>query len=99
MARSLAEEGTVFECPWCDRKFPEKSSAFFIHRKMDHFWALFRCPVCQVRTDFAKDLVSHMKSEGHPEDTMVNCPQCRKKTSFLSLESHFEACVIREAIQ
>ena len=35
-----------------------------------------------------------MKAEGHhTEDSMVNCPQCRKKTSFLSLESHFESCV------
>ena len=94
MAQGLAD-GTLYQCPWCDRKFPKKtSSSFYIHRKMDHFWALFRCPVCQVRTDFAKDLVSHMKREGHPLDTMVNCPQCRKSTSLPLLESHFEACVL-----
>ena len=95
IARELTD-GTrdFFECPWCDRKFPQKGSAFYIHRKMDHFWGKFWCLKCQFKANFAKDLKKHMQNEDHTEESLANCPQCKKRFNFLLLEPHYEACII-----
>ena len=94
-----------FKCPWCERTFKnthkKPPTEYYHHRKRDHLWGLFRCPQfinvnskCQFKTNFAKDLKEHMTIEDHTEDPLVNCPECKKKFAFLSLEAHYEACVI-----
>ena len=49
------------KCPWCVRKFSGMGSTFNDHRKREHCWGIFRCPECQHKSHFAKDLVEHME--------------------------------------
>ena len=91
-----------FKCPWCDRKFIDTSKnrgkklpkAFYIHRKMEHFWGFFMCPKCQFKANFARDLMEHIRNADHREESLADCPQCKKKVAFLSLDTHYESCVI-----
>ena len=53
------------KCPWCDDTFGKYSGAFAIHRKIKHFWGIFKCPRCKIRTDFAGDMVGHIQQEEH----------------------------------
>ena len=47
------------------------------HKKMKHFWGVFKCPTCHFRADFAADILRHMEESGHVEDPLVSCPTCK----------------------
>ena len=68
------------KCPWCAKIFSATSGGLDIHRKTVHFWGNFKCPTCNAKSHFAQDLIDHMQGEGHMEDPLVNCPQCRNRS-------------------
>lgn len=81
------------KCPWCVRKFSGMGSTFNDHRKREHCWGIFRCPECQHKSHFAKELVEHMEQEGHLRDQLINCFQCKDAYKVLELEAHYATCV------
>ena len=82
------------KCPWCDDTFGKYSGAFAIHRKIKHFWGIFKCPQCKIRTDFAGDMVGHIQQEEHGLGGQINCPNCKNKVPVIELVSHYEDCVV-----
>ena len=74
------------KCPWCTKKFSGMGGTFNEHRKRVHLWGVFRCPECQYKAHFAKDLVEHMLGEEHTRDQLVFCyqgPNSIKKNNLL----------------
>ena len=86
-------------CPWCSRKFKSNngfSGALNLHKKMAHFWGLFKCIQCSHRANFAKELIKHMEEEDHMENPYTCCPNCKKEFPMLDVESHYQKCVVDE---
>ena len=97
----MLEIGTHYEecmkpnqkCPWCAKIFSATSGGLDIHRKTVHHWGNFKCPECNSKSHFAQDLINHMQEEGHMDDTLINCPQCRIKYSISDISTHYMTCV------
>ena len=81
------------KCPWCAKIFSATSGGLDIHRKTVHFWGNFKCPTCNAKSHFAKDLIEHMQAEGHTDDPLVNCPQCRNRYHVDEISAHYMTCV------
>ena len=81
------------KCPWCAKIFSATSGGLDIHRKTVHFWGNFKCPTCNAKSHFAKDLIEHMQAEGHTDDPLVNCPQCRNRFHVDEISAHYMTCV------
>ena len=81
------------KCPWCAKNFSATSGGLDIHRKTVHFWGNFKCPTCNAKSHFAKDLIEHMQAEGHTDDPLVNCPQCRNRFHVDEISAHYMTCV------
>lgn len=89
--KSCVLEGV--KCPWCSDKFSNMGSAYNEHRKRVHFWGIFRCPKCPLKTQFAKDLVDHMMREEHMQDPFVRCSNCKISFPMLDIEAHYRDCL------
>ena len=83
---------SLTKCPWCDKVL--NSRVFCKHRKRAHFWGKFRCRECNFAAKFAKDLVDHMKRDGHAEDP--ECPACKDQFPMEEIGPHYEVCVVRD---
>ena len=82
-----------FDCPYCDRILGSRPM-FYRHKKLTHFWGIFKCPKCEHREFFAKDLVEHMQNaENHDENPEVKCPACKLNFDPSNLKSHYEECI------
>ena len=87
------EEVNLYTCPYCDESF-KTVQPFSRHKKLQHFWGLFRCSTCEHREFFAADIVEHVQNaENHDEDTMIKCPSCKQNFDKSSIKSHYEECV------
>ena len=89
--RNCVNQG--MKCPWCTKKFSGMGGTFNEHRKRVHLWGVFRCPECQYKAHFAKDLVEHMLGEDHTRDQQVFCYQCKSKHPMLEIGPHYEECM------
>ena len=66
------------------------------HKRKEHQWGRFKCPMCPAKIGFAADLVKHMIESGHTEDPLVNCPACQEKLPMKEIEPHYKECVLTE---
>ena len=86
---------TNTKCQWCNKRFGGMSGGMDNHRKKVHFWGVFRCPMleCQIKVNFAQELIDHMLLEQHMADPNVNCPRCTNKYPIAEIVSHYQVCV------
>ena len=75
-------EGKVL-CEFCESTFNSRQT-YYMHRRLKHFWAAFRCPECDELHHFAKDLSQHMQTAGHTG--AVKCPSCQGQVEITELE-------------
>ena len=40
-----------------------------------------------------QDLIDHMQGEGHMDDPLINCPQCRNRYPVDEISAHYMTCV------
>ena len=93
--KTVGENGQIkIKCPWCDQMFSKGSGTFSTHRRTKHFWGLFKCPSCNFKANFAKDLISHMERDGHIENPPVGCPKCKSDFPLMEIESHYNECAL-----
>ena len=80
-----------FKCEKCDRTFKNRK-ALWAHRKVKHFWGVFKCPTCLAVFNYASELIGHVMKMGHSSET--TCPQkgCNKSFPMSELEAHYEKC-------
>ena len=76
------EEAKVL-CEFCESTFNTRQ-AYYMHRRLKHFWVPFRCPNCDELHHFARDLVQHMQTAGHT--SAVKCPSCQGQVETAELE-------------
>ena len=87
----------TIDCPWCYKQFKgTDSGSLSHHKKLKHFWGVFRCIQCKHRANFARDLIKHMEEEEHMENPYTSCPNCNKDVPIHDLGSHYEVCVIEK---
>ena len=87
-------DGDEVECPKCDRLFPCEDDEYYKHMRDKHFFGKFTCPSgCDIKADYAKDLVRHMQEEGHQEEHFAGCPLCEELIPIQELEPHYVTCV------
>ena len=85
----------TINCPWCNKQFKgTESGSLQLHKKIMHFWGVFRCIQCKYKANFAKDLIKHMEEEEHMENPYACCPNCRQEFPMLDLGAHYEICVV-----
>ena len=81
------------QCPYCDQSVGSRPM-FYRHKKLTHFWGIFKCSQCEHREFFASDLVDHIrKAEDHDENTLIKCPACRSAFDAAHIKSHYEECI------
>ena len=86
--------GSKVKCPWCSQRFKKRSGTFALHRKVKHFWGVFKCPQCKVIGNFATDMVDHMRHEKHMDDPSIECPKCKKTFPMLEVGPHYKECIL-----
>ena len=85
----------TINCPCCNKQFKgADSGSLSLHKKVMHFWGVFRCIQCKYKANFAKDLIKHMEDEEHLENPYASCPNCSQEFPYLDLGAHYEICVV-----
>ena len=84
---------TNTKCKWCNKRFGGMSGGMDNHRKKVHFWGVFKCPECQIKVNFAQELIDHMLLEQHLADPNINCPRCTNKYPITEIVAHYQVCV------
>ena len=84
-----------FECPKCLKGFTTKESVLG-HLKRLHFWGQFRCLHCGSNSDYADDLILHMKEKEHTKDPFVHCPVCNDKVPTIEIKPHYVNCITKD---
>ena len=87
------EKDGKFKCPWCQLRIKQTSIVFVTHKKKEHYWGEFKCRQCEYVGDFAKDLINHMGAEGHMDNPLVCCPNCKWNAQISEIEDHYKDCV------
>ena len=54
------EDSKRIDCPYCDQTIGSRPM-FYRHKKLQHFWGIFKCSQCEHREFFASDLVEHIQ--------------------------------------
>ena len=87
-------DGNEVECPKCQRLFQSEDEEYFKHMRNKHFFGKFTCPSgCNIRAEYAKELVQHMQEAGHEEEHFAGCPLCEEYIPTQELEPHYATCV------
>ena len=84
-----------FECPKCLQRFTTKESVLG-HLKRLHWWGQFRCMHCGVNSDYADDLILHMKEKEHTTEPYVRCPVCNDKVPMSEIKHHYVNCITKD---
>ena len=84
-------------CLWCGQVMYETTAEH--HKKIQHCWGKFRCQLCDLEFPFVKDLLHHVKQNGHEEAKSVSCPICRNLFPVGIVEAHYKSCVIENEKQ
>ena len=90
-SKGRVKSGRNLKCPWCEVSY--KTDSIHYHKISVHFWGRFRCPECDSKANFAKDLVEHLKQVHHSNHSLILCPRCSDKFSMEEIASHYEDCI------
>lgn len=84
-------EKTDYKCDKCDLTFKSRGR-HYVHKKMKHFWGVFKCQTCAEEVNYASDLIDHAVKKGHSLKAI--CPQrsCNKLFPVSELGGHYEEC-------
>ena len=90
----IEKKSGYFECPKCLKSFTTKESVLG-HMKRLHFWGQFTCMHCGSNSDYADDLILHMKDKEHTQDPFGHCPACTDKVPISEIKQHYVNCITK----
>ena len=97
--KASSKVGTITQkllrCEKCPHKTLTKH-ALEQHMKTRHFFGQFNCPQCGMNKEYADDLIAHMKSEGHIQNTSIQCPLCEERVVMSKIMSHYKVCLLMD---